>query len=145
MGNRTMRVAMNEEARITMTRFWEVVAFLVTSFAFLLIGLKSDLSLLIMYAPLIIAAFLVMLLARILSVYSVVGLTNLTSEKIPPVWTRILALGGLRGVVSVALALSLPNGFPFKDAIVAMTFGVALLSVILQSEVFRAFLKRQHL
>jgi len=47
MGNRTMRIAMSEETRTTLTKFWEVVTFMVTSFAFLLLGLKADSSLLL--------------------------------------------------------------------------------------------------
>lgn len=140
MGNRTMRLAMSEETRATVSRFWEVITFLATSFAFLLLGLKTNFSVLIAFAPLIAAAFLAILLARVMSVYPLVGLTRLLGEKIPGSWTRLLAVAGLRGVLSVALALSLPEN-PFKETLVAMTFGVALLSLIIQGELLRFFLK----
>jgi len=140
MGNRTMRTSMSEETRTTMTKFWEVVTFMVTSFAFLLLGLKADLGLMITYLPYIIAAFAAMLVARILSVYPIVGFTALLGERIPDSWTRVLAFAGLRGAVSVALALSLPES-GFKDTIVAMTFGVALLSLIVQAEVLQTYLR----
>jgi CPA1 family monovalent cation:H+ antiporter len=65
-------------------------------------------------------------------------------ERIPTSWTKILAVAGLRGAVSVALALSLPEG-KFKDTIVAMTFGVALLSLVVQAEILQAYLKRADL
>jgi CPA1 family monovalent cation:H+ antiporter len=141
MGNRTMRTAMSEETRTTMTRFWEIVTFMATSFAFLLLGLKVDFSLLVSFFPLIVAAFLVILIARLVSVYPIVWFTQLLGERIPTSWTKILAVAGLRGAVSVALALSLPEG-KFKDAIVAMTFGVALLSLVVQAEILQAYLKR---
>ena len=109
-----MHVAMSQETRLTMTKFWELTTFIVTSFAFLLLGLRSDPALLISFGPLIIGAFLVILLARAASVYPIVKLTNVLGEKIPSSWTRILAVGGLRGVISVALALSLPDNFPYR-------------------------------
>ncbi len=140
MGNRTMRTAMSEETRTTMTKFWEVVTFMATSFAFLLLGLKADFELLVAFVPFIIAAFLAILVARIFSVYPIIWFTKLVGEEIPGSWTRVLAVAGLRGAVSVALALSLPES-RFKDAMVAMTFGVALLSLIVQAEILQAYLK----
>jgi NhaP-type Na+/H+ or K+/H+ antiporter len=70
-----------------------------------------------------------------------VTLTSFIGEKIPNSYKRILAAAGLRGVISVALALSLPDGFPFREAIVAMTFGVALLSLIVQGELIQFYVK----
>jgi CPA1 family monovalent cation:H+ antiporter len=144
MGNRTMRTAMSDETKTTMTRFWEVVTFMATSFAFLLIGLKADFVLLITYAPFILAAFLAILAARVVSVYPIIGLTNMMRERIPRSWTRLLAIAGLRGAVSVALALSLPES-SFKATIVAMTFGVALLSLVVQAEILQVSAKRMKL
>jgi CPA1 family monovalent cation:H+ antiporter len=141
MGNRTMRTAMSEETRTTMTRFWEVVAFMATSFAFLLLGLKADFRLLITFVPFIAAAFVAILVARILSVYPITFLTALLGERMPRSWTKVLTLAGLRGAVSVALALSLPES-SFKGTIVAMTFGVALLSLIAQGEILQHYLNR---
>lgn len=141
MGNRTMRTAMSEETRITMTKFWEVVTFMATSFAFLLLGLKADFGLLITFVPFIVAAFVAIVVARIFSVYPITFLTALLGERMPRSWTKVLAFAGLRGAVSVALALSLPES-SFKGAIVAMTFGVALLSLILQGEILQGYLKR---
>jgi len=144
MGNRTMRVAMSDKTRETLTTFWEIATFMATSVAFLLLGLKADLWLLFTYAPLIIAAFLAILVSRIVSVFPIVSLTNLTGEKIPSSWTKVLAMAGLRGAVSVALALSLPES-SFKETVVAMTFGVAILSLIVQGELLQIRLRKMRL
>jgi len=141
MGNRTMRVAMSNETRVTLTKFWEVVTFMATSFAFLLLGLKADSTLLIEFLPYILVAFVVIILARIVSVYPVIHLGRMLGEKIPPAWTKLLAVAGLRGAVSVALALSLPASFPFREVVIAMTFGVALLSLVLQGELLQVYMK----
>ena len=138
-----MRVAMSEETRVTMTKFWEVVTFLVTSFAFLLLGLKADISLLAEFVPFILAAFLAILVGRVLSVYPIMILSGFSGERFPSAWRKILAGGGLRGVISVALALSLPQQFPFREMIIAMTFGVALLSLTLQGELLQSYLKKR--
>ena len=90
---------------------------------------------------LIAAPFVVILFAKFVSVYPIVRFTELLGERIPTSWTKILAVAGLRGAVSVALALPLPEG-RCKDAIVAMTFGVAHLSLIVQAEIPQAYLKR---
>jgi CPA1 family monovalent cation:H+ antiporter len=62
-------------------------------------------------------------------------------ERIPTSWTKVLAVAGLRGAVSVALALSLPQS-EFKEVIVAMTFGVAILSLVVQAEALQVYVKR---
>jgi len=142
MGNRTMRTAMSEETRMTMTKFWEVVTFLATSFAFLLIGLKTDFNLLVAFAPFIIVAFAAILVARILSVYPILWVAQVLGEKIPSSWKRIVAFAGLRGAVSVALVLSLPESSS-GGIITAMVFGVALLSLIIQAEILRAYVGKE--
>ena len=145
MGNRTMHLAMSKETRETVTKFWDVTTFLVTSFAFLLLGLKADPSLLVAFIPFIIVAFIAILLARVFSVYPIVGIARLLGEKIPHSWVKVLATAGMRGVISVALALSLPTDFPHRDDLVAMTFGVALLSLIVQGELLQVYVKRAKL
>lgn len=142
MGNRTMRTAMSEETRMTMTKFWEVVTFLATSFAFLLIGLKTDFNLLVAFAPFIIVAFAAILVARILSVYPILWVAQVLGEKIPNSWKKIVAFAGLRGAVSVALVLSLPQSSS-GGIITAMIFGVALLSLIIQAEILRAYVGKE--
>jgi NhaP-type Na+/H+ or K+/H+ antiporter len=42
---------------------------------------------------------------------------NLFSKRIPFVWQRVLVWGGLRGALSLALALSLDSRFPYRDQI----------------------------
>jgi CPA1 family monovalent cation:H+ antiporter len=93
MGNRTMRVAMSKETRYTMTTFWEIVTFMATSFAFLLLGLKEDATLLVAFAPFVIIAFLAIFLGRVLSVYPIVAIVSKLGEQMPRAWIRVLGLG----------------------------------------------------
>src|SRR3972149_7844337 len=64
MGNRTMRDAMSDKTRATVVAFWEILTFMATSLAFLLLGLKANFWLLVTFAPLIIVAFLAILMSR---------------------------------------------------------------------------------
>ncbi|HUK27522.1 MAG TPA: cation:proton antiporter [Candidatus Acidoferrales bacterium] len=141
LGNRTMHTAMSDETRKTMTSFWEVVVFLATSFAFLLIGLKTNLSLLGLYAPFVIVAFAAILAARVVSVYPIIAFSRLLGEKMPASWNKVLAFAGLRGAVSVALVLSLPES-NYRAIITAMVFGVVLLSLVVQAGILNQYLQR---
>jgi len=57
---------------------------------------------------------------------------NLFSKRIPFVWQRVLVWGGLRGALSLALALSLDSRFPYRDQILNLTLGVVVLSILVQ-------------
>ena len=58
------------------------MTFLATSFAFLLIGLKTSVELLYAYAPFVIVAFAAILVARLVSVYPIVALTRMLGERL---------------------------------------------------------------
>ncbi len=47
----------------------------------------------------------------------------------PPAWTNVVRVAGLRGGLSLALALALPAWVPYREAIVDATFAVALVTL----------------
>ena len=55
-----------------------------------------------------------------------------SSERIPTSWMAILTWGGLRGALSMVLALSLPIDFPDRQVIITATYGVVVVSILLQ-------------
>ena len=93
------------------------------------------------YGALIVTCFVVVLVARFVSVYSVSGIASKIEGKTPGPWQLVTALGGMRGAVSVALALSLPAGFA-RDLIVTLTFGVAVISLVFQGSMLQTYVKR---
>ncbi|MGH7533259.1 MAG: cation:proton antiporter, partial [Gemmatimonadales bacterium] len=102
------------------------------SIVFLLIGLDSSLTSLTGYWREILAAVAAVILARVIVVYGVSGLLRRTRERVPPGWPAVLAWGGVRGALSIVLALSLPRDLPHRDQLVVMTVGVVLASILVQ-------------
>jgi len=126
-----------------MIGFWDVASLIANTVAFIFIGLTAEVPYLLQYAPLIVLAFAAVLVARYISVEAVLVPATKFIGKIPRTWRNITTLGGIRGAVSAALALALPE-FPFKKVIVAMTFGVILLSLLVQTWFLSYYAKKAH-
>jgi CPA1 family monovalent cation:H+ antiporter len=112
--------------------FWEYVAFVINSLVFLLIGLEVRIGVLAHSWRIILIAIGAVLVGRVVSVYFLVPASNLMSEKIPFRWGHIAVWGGLRGSLALAMALSLGVSLPFRDEILALTFGVVVFSILVQ-------------
>ena len=132
VGNFGARVGMSPRTRVALWSFWEYMSFVINSIVFLLIGLQVRVwDLIQAWQPTMIAIGAV-LLGRMLSIYALTPVSNLFSERIPPRWQHVMVWGGLRGALSLALALSLGDSFPYKDQILAMTFGTVAFTIIVQ-------------
>lgn len=126
--------------RLTLENFWELLAFLVNSFIFLFIGIKIHLTdfnsenVLVHMA----IAIGVVLFTRLLVVYGLNVLHNLMkpARKIPFAYSHISFWGGLRGAISLALALTVASSGAFSeevaDTVRFMTFGVVLFTLLVQ-------------
>jgi len=141
IGNRGRALAMSDQTREHLDMFWELVDEVLNAVLFLLIGLEV---LILEYTPeYLIAGMLmipVVLLARTISVGLPVSLLKLRREFSPHV-VKILVWGGIRGGISVALALSLPPG-SMRDVIVAITYVVVVFSIIVQGLTIGKLAKR---
>ena len=114
---------------------WDFVAFLLTALTFLLVGLAISPELLMRAAPVIIAGFVAITVARALVVYGLIG----GGERLLP-RASLLPLGhlhvmfwsGLRGAIAVALALSLPRDLPDRDLLTGAVYGIVLITLLVQ-------------
>jgi CPA1 family monovalent cation:H+ antiporter len=140
--------ARTEEALDTV---WEFVAFLATAFVFLVVGFAISVQALADVAIPIVWAFAAALAARAIIVYGMLGAWRLVVGRLaaaksperpatdryeiplPRDWLHVVFWSGLRGAVSTALALSLPLDFPDRPAMQGITFGVVLLTLLLQA------------
>ena len=131
IGNYGVTYAMSDITREYVVRFWEVVDELLNSVLFLLIGLEM-----IVLVPgvdeslLMLAAIPITLFARAAAVTLSTKVVPAAKPKADGAW-GVLWWGGLRGGISIALALSLPAG-PVRDLLLAATFGAVLFSVLVQ-------------
>lgn len=135
IGNQARQYAMSDETRRYIDKFWELIDEILNALLFALIGLEL---LLLPFNWLHVVAALVLggavLASRLLTVAPAILVLRQTEagrRQVPSGTIRILVWGGLRGGVSVALALSLPLGEQ-RDLILSLTYVVVLVSILLQ-------------
>ena len=150
IGNQGTSLAMSETTRMHVETFWELVDEILNSVLFLLIGLKivfllQHSSYEIAY-PLLIGLFiaitLLSLFARFLAIALPVQIKSLNSE-VNPGTVPILTWAGIRGGVSVALALSLPSSSE-SELLLFVTYLVVLFSVAIQGLTIENVIKRYY-
>lgn len=135
IGNKGAEFAMSEKTRTYLFGFWEMIDEILNSVLFLLIGLE----ILILSDQLQIGTAVIVILISI----PLVLFARLTAVTIPLKFLGIfksftkgaipvLTWGGLRGGISVALALSLPDTVAAKPIILTATYGVVIFSIIVQ-------------
>lgn len=143
IGNHGRALAMSETTREHLDTFWELLDVVLNVVLFVLIGF--ELLILTLKAPYLAAGLLAVptvLLARFLSVGLPMSLLRVRRDAGPdPHAVKVLTWGGLRGGISVALALSLPAGAG-RDALVVVTYVVVAFSIIVQGLSFGPLLKR---
>jgi CPA1 family monovalent cation:H+ antiporter len=117
---------------VSLWSFWDYASFVMNSIVFLVIGLQVHLNDLLRSWQLMLLATGAALLGRALSVYGLTPLSSLFTERIPYSWQHVMAWGGIRGALSLALALSLDRSFPYRSQVLAATFGVVAFSIVVQ-------------
>ena len=140
IGNHGRSFAMSENTRETLDTFWELADEVLNAVLFLLIGLEVMLlsfSWLSMAAALL--AIIIVLSARLVSVSVPIFLLKRFRTFSPHV-VKILTWCGLRGGISIALALSLPVGGE-RDVLLAITYGVVVFSILVQGLTISPYLK----
>ena len=132
IGNYGRHYVMSDETLRYIDKFWELVDEILNALLFALIGLEL---LLLPFNWLHIGAACLLgaavLASRLLTVAPPIFLLRRFGHQAPLGTIRILAWGGLRGGVSVALALALPLG-PERDLLLSLTYIVVLVSILAQ-------------
>lgn len=138
-------VGLSRRALEALDIVWEFIAFLLTAFAFLLVGFAISFSDLVAAAPSILWGLVAILIGRAVVVYGLLGgAVRLVRDRrpgaaVPVRWLHVMFWAGLRGAVAVAMALSLPSDFPQRALLQEITFGVVLFTLFVQGTTAERF------
>ncbi|WP_437490309.1 sodium:proton antiporter [Sorangium sp. So ce1014] len=148
IGNEARAGAMSEKTREHLDDFWELMDEILNAVLFVLIGL--ELLIVAFDTQSLLAgllAFPVVLIARFIAVALPVSLMK-RRRVFTPGAIRILTWGGLRGGVSVALALSIPGKLadgtlvPEREMVLTITYVVVVVSIVVQGLTIGPLLRR---
>ena len=143
LGNFGSRIGMSPRTRLVVTEFWEFLAFFVNSIVFLLIGDQINFASLGKNLDVIVVTVGALLLTRAVAIYGLGGLSNwLANSRIGWRTQMVLLWGGLRGSVSLALALSLPDVLPGREMVIDIVFGVVLFTLLVQGLTIQLLLQK---
>jgi len=131
-------VLYSKKVREYLEIFWEDAAFVANSLIFLMLGLSEQVFLSHAGANLngllipVLIVIAVVLAARVAVTWSLVPLVNRLPgvQRIDGRYRAVMAWGGLRGAIAVALAMSLPAHFPYRWQIIDFAFGVTLFMLL---------------
>ena len=162
VGTYGRRVAMSVATEQALDEVWEVAAFVLAALIFLIVGAAIPLPRLVADAGPVAWGVLAVVIARLLTVYGLLGLGERMSARVgrgrasvargvvaaanarwgpfpppaagprvvPLAWLHVLAFAGLRGSVTVALALALPASLDDRTAIQTLTFGIVVVTLL---------------
>lgn len=131
MGNFNIKFSMKSVTQDYLIKFWELIDEILNAILFLFIGFElfvlKDLG---KFAVPSVIAIIVVLLARVTAIILPVKLMP-RHTRFSPQTLRVLIWGGIRGGVSIALAMSIPKG-EYSSAILSITYFVVVFSIIVQ-------------
>lgn len=140
-GNKSMEEGMSDITRDYINKFWQMMDEVLNAILFLLVGFQMliiPFNITTLWIGLI--SIIIVLVARFISV--VIPITFLKNKKtFEKHAVLILTWGGLRGGLSVALALSLPKNM-FSEVFVSVTYIIVLFSIIVQGLTIGKFAKK---
>ncbi|WP_226578074.1 cation:proton antiporter [Halobacillus litoralis] len=137
-GDYGAKIGMSEETKTNINTFWDSITLLANALIFLMVGLEIRNIDLAGNWKYIIGAIVIVLIGRTIALYISTGWVKEISSK-----ERLLInWGGLRGSLSVALALSLPMDFAGRDQVLLLTFSVVLFSLIVQGLTLKPLIKK---
>ncbi len=141
VGNQGRTYAMSEKTEKNVDMFWELIDEILNALLFVLIGLEV---VLIQFSnPLIVTGLMVIMLtlfSRLMTVGVPIAVLG-ERFRLPKGSWSVMTWGGLRGGISVALALTLPPG-EARDVVVSLTYSVVVFSILVQGMSIGKLVKR---
>ncbi|WP_426448768.1 cation:proton antiporter [Paenibacillus sp. S-38] len=128
LGSYGKRIGMSKLTHEKMDSFWETIAFMANALIFLMVGLEvANISFTVKSLP-IVVSIVIVLAARFIAVYA-----SLTPcPDVPAAWKPIIAWGGLKGSLLIALLLGVAPDLEGRELLLAMTFSNVVFSLLVQ-------------
>ena len=126
------RLGMSDDTSRRLDDLWSFQGHVANAILFLLIGLSVDLDALWTHPEAVAAAIVAVLVARFLVVDAVHQATAQHGHLATQVEPAVRIWAGMRGALTIVLALGLPPETPSRDLLLAMTFGVVLFTLVVQ-------------
>ncbi|MFC6632273.1 cation:proton antiporter [Microbulbifer taiwanensis] len=111
---------------------WDWLGLLFTALIFVIMGLTITFEMFRHQWLAMLIAIVAAVGARAMAIFLMAPLAHFVGPPIPKAWRLIMGWGGLRGVIAVALVLSLPTELPYWWTVQSMVFGVVLFSLLVQ-------------
>jgi len=128
-------------------KYWDYIGFITNSLLFFLIGIpllavESYESASVPLILILVIPFAIMMLSRAIVVYGGSTFLRIFRVKIPLQWQNVLTLGGLRGGVAVALALSISADYEFKDLFISLVVPLIAINLVLNPILLNWYLNK---
>lgn len=131
------KIGMSEITQRYINSFWDVIALIANSLIFLIVGLEIRNIDFDGQWKIIIIAILIVIGARMIALY----LSTRPAKSLSRRERILLNWGGLKGSLSIALALSLPVSFEGRETVLLLTFSVVLFSLLVQGLTLKPLIK----
>jgi CPA1 family monovalent cation:H+ antiporter len=139
----TARRDLDPSRALALYSFWETAGFVVNVFLFLLVGMQLQARVLFQEATSILLALIALHVGRAVAVYGCFGVMRLVgAEPVLPKFQHVMVFGNIKGALSMAAVLALPATLPGRERLVAIVFGVTLITLLTQALPFRWFLRK---
>jgi CPA1 family monovalent cation:H+ antiporter len=118
--------------------FWGIGSFFANTLVFLIVGARIELWRIAGSWRIVLITLLLVWAARIAVVYGAMPWLGVRQRA----WQHVVMISGIRGGVSIALALALPHSTPFRDDIINSVYGVVAATILIQGTALGPVLKR---
>ncbi len=139
---REMRTRLEPSRVLALQGFWDTAGFVLNVWLFLLVGMQLRSELLIREAGPIALAVVALHVGRAVAVYGCFAALRIARrDEVPLRWQHVMVFGNIKGALSMAAVLALPQNVPYRDRLIAIVFGVTLVTLVTQALPFRSLLR----
>ncbi|MGH9965432.1 MAG: cation:proton antiporter [Nitrososphaeraceae archaeon] len=143
----TKHKEISKGARKLFHKYWDYLGFITNSVLFFLIGIpllsvESSEGFEFPLILIIVAPFAIMMVSRAIVVYGGSKFLRIFRVRIPIKWQNVLAIGGIRGGIAVALVLSLTAEYEFKNLFISLIIPLIAINLLVNPVLLNQYLKK---